>query len=104
MGLDIATTTAISGGVAQATVSDTALNFDDTAITVAEMAAAARAIVFVRSGAINVYYDGTAPTTSAGLKFNTDDKFEILNSVDIGNFQMIRNGSTDAVVDIVLEN
>jgi len=87
----------------QHTISDTALALSDTDLTDAQLAAAARAIVSVRSGAVNIRYDGTAPTTSVGIKFLTGEKFQIVGNLDVNTVQMIRDSTTDAVVDIALE-
>ena len=101
--VDVALSDAISGAVDQHTISSSALALSDTDLTDAHIAAAGRAIISVRSGAINIWYDGSAPTTSAGITFLAGERLVIIGHLDISRLQMIRNGATDAVVDILLE-
>jgi hypothetical protein len=85
------------------TISSTALALSGTGLTAAQVVAASRAIIAVRSGAINTRWDGTDPTTSAGIKWGVGERFQINGSENLANFRMIRDGATDATVDIMLE-
>lgn len=87
----------------QETISDTALFLTDMTFTDAQVEAASRAIIAVRSGSINIRYDGTSPTTDVGLNFVAGNFFQIDGNADIRTLELIRNGASDAVVDISLE-
>lgn len=56
--------------------------------------------ITVRDGAINILWDGTAPTVSSGLLLTTTSLPLILRGLDIPRVRMIRNGSDNATVDI----
>jgi len=93
----------IASAFDQHTISNTALALVDLDFTAAQVLQTSRVIVSVRSGQVNIRYDGTAPTVAIGHTFFTGDIFEIVSNADIQNLQLIRNGATDAVVDVTLE-
>lgn len=82
-------------------VSSTALTLEDFGFTAAQVQQAERALIFVNTNSIRVWWDGTVPTVSEGIVFEVG--FEIYNE-NIRQLQMIRNGSTDAEVAIILES
>lgn len=71
--------------------------------TAAQVARAARAVITVRTAAINVRWDGTSPTTSVGHKFAVGDVFALVGNENITLLQIIRDGASDAVITITLE-
>lgn len=85
----------------QATVSNTALDLDAFGFTAAQVLQAERIYVFVNSNAIRVWWDGSTPTTSDGIKFEVG--FELVGD-NIRNLSMIRDGASDAEVAIILES
>ena len=87
----------------QHTISDTALALVDLDFDQDEIDATNRVVISVRSGSINLRYDGTAPTVAIGHNFITGDTLAIEGQIDIALLQLIRNSTGDAVVDITLE-
>lgn len=87
----------------QHTISSAALALADLDFTQDQVDETARVVISVRSGEVNIAYDGTTPTTSLGHIFTAGDIFEILGNNDVQNLQLIRNGAVDAVVDVTLE-
>ena len=87
----------------QHTISNTSLGLVDTDLTQAQLDLAVRAVISVRSGSINIRYDGTVPTVAIGLTLFVGIPYEIIGDINMANLEMIRNGATDAVVDIMLE-
>ncbi|NIN36645.1 MAG: hypothetical protein GTO60_16740 [Gammaproteobacteria bacterium] len=87
----------------QHTISDTALGLVDLDFTQAQVDDASRAVISVRSGSINIRYDGTAPTIAIGHTWFTGDTFAIVGRYNTDALQIIRNGASDAVIDVTLE-
>ena len=71
--------------------------------TAAQVLAAARAVITVRSSQINIRYDGTSPTVAIGHLYLIGDVFEVLGNNNIERLEFIRNGSTDADITVTLE-
>lgn len=61
------------------------------------------ATITVRSGALNIVWDGSDPTTAGlGVKLTPTSLPLILGDFDISRARMIRDGgTTDAVIDVV---
>lgn len=91
----------ISGSYVQLTVSTTVYDIDDIANDPSMVNAAQSIYISVRSGEINFTYDGTDPTTSTGHVLSTSA--QPTGPYVARAFKMIRNGGTDATVDITLE-
>lgn len=87
----------------QHTISDTALGLVDLDFTQDQVDATNRVVISVRSGSINLRYTGNAPTVAIGHNFTIGDTFAIEGQNDIARLELIRNGSTDAVVFVTLE-
>jgi hypothetical protein len=87
----------------QETISSTSLGLVDLAFTQAQVDEANRIIISVRSGSINIRFDGTVPTVAIGLTLVVGIPYEIVSNPNIQNLQMIRNGGTDAVIDVQME-
>ena len=99
---DINTTEAFTSG--QQTVSSTALLLTAfTAFDQDDVDATARIIVSVRSNQVNVLWDGTAPTVAIGITYQSGDVFEVAGNINIRKLQFIRNGASDSVIDVILE-
>ncbi len=90
----------------QVTISDTAVlltALPSTPFTAAQVDAAARALITVRTNAINLRYDGTSPTVAIGHLYSSEVVFAILGNENIKQLQLIRNSTDDSVVTITLE-
>jgi hypothetical protein len=90
----------------QVTISSTAVLLTAlpvTPFTAAQVLAAARAVITVRTNQINIRYDGTSPTVAIGHLFVSGDTFEILGNSNIERLEIIRNGSSDADITVTLE-
>lgn len=90
----------------QATISSAAVLLTAlpvTPFTAAQVLAAARAVITVRTSQINIRYDGTSPTVAIGHLFVSGDVFEILGNDNIARLEFIRNGATDADITVTLE-
>lgn len=87
----------------QHTISDTALGLVDLDFTQTQVDVTNRVVISIRSGSINLRYDGTVPTVAIGHNFSVGDTLAIEGQTDIALLELIRNGSTDAVVDVTLE-
>lgn len=87
--------------ISSAAVLLTALPVDP--FTAAQVLAAARAVITVRTSQINIRYDGTSPTVAIGHLFLVGDVFEILGNNNIERLEIIRNGATDADITVTLE-
>lgn len=90
----------------QVTISDAAVlltALPSTPFTSAQILAAARAVITVRTSQINIRYDGTSPTVAIGHLYLIGDVFEILGNDNITRLEFIRNGSTDADITVTLE-
>lgn len=74
-----------------------------TPFTAAQVKAAARAVITVRTSQINIRYDGTSPTVAIGHLYLIGDVFEILGNGNIERLEFIRNGATDADITVTLE-
>jgi len=89
---------------AQQTVSDTALALSDfTGITAANVAASSKLRLVVNTNAIRLFYGGTTPTTSNGIRVAANYEFVLYGSNNIANFEIIRDAAADSVVVAVLE-
>jgi hypothetical protein len=87
--------------ISSAAVLLTALPVDP--FTAAQVLQAARAVITVRTSAINIRWDGTSPTVAIGHKFEAGDVFQIQGNFNISQLELIRDGGTDSVVTITLE-
>lgn len=90
----------------QVTITDAAVlltALPSTPFTAAQVLAAARAVITVRTSQINIKYDGTSPTVAIGHLYLIGDVFEILGNYNITRLEIIRNGSTDADITVTLE-
>ncbi|KKN20603.1 hypothetical protein LCGC14_0933850 [marine sediment metagenome] len=90
----------------QVTISNTAVlltALPSTPFTAAQVLAAARAVITVRTSQINVRYDGISPTVAIGHLYLIGDVFEILSNRNIERLEFIRNGATDADITVTLE-
>lgn len=89
----------------QETISNTALSLADMAsFTAAQVDASSRVVVSVRSGSVNILWTGDDPTISTGHNLLTSDIFQVLGNQNIVLFRIIRNGASNATVDITLES
>lgn len=88
----------------QHTVSSTALALSDfTGISAANVAAAKRLWLVVNTNAVRLYYGGTTPTISDGIRIAAGNDFVLFGNEQIGNLEIIRDGASDAEVVAVLE-
>ncbi len=88
----------------QHTVSDTALALSDfTSISEANVKAAKRLWLIVNSNAVRLYYGGTTPTITDGIRISAGNDFVLFGNEQIGKLEIIRDGGTDAEVVAVLE-
>lgn len=90
----------------QVTISNTAVLLTALPVdpfTAAQVLAAARAVITVRTEDINIRYDGTSPTVAIGHLYTATTTFEILGNANIERLELIRNDTNDAVVTITLE-
>jgi hypothetical protein len=86
------------------TVSSTALALADfTGITAANVDASSRLWLTVNSGSVRLYYGGTTPTTSAGHLVISGSDLLLSGSEVLAQFQVIRDGGSDATVTVTLE-
>jgi len=102
-------TRSINTFFAQGTVSSTAMSLTNAAFgfTATQVAQADHVLISVDTGAIRITWDAakTVPTTSKGMVI-TDRNWplaDIVGTINAQNIQMIRDGSTDAVVNVMLE-
>lgn len=86
---------------AQVTVSTTVIGISTIAPNVATRALSNSAIISVRSGELNILWGGSNPTIATGLRRTSSMEPLVLYGTDVPNMRLIRNGGTDAVVDIV---
>lgn len=85
----------------QGTVSNTALTLVAFGFSAADVQQAEKAYVIVNTNGIRVWWDGSVPTTTNGAVFEVGLE---LYSDNIRNFQMIRDGASDAEVVVILES
>jgi hypothetical protein len=83
----------------QATVSTTVKGLAD--IYPSPPTRLATAVITVRSGALNIVWDGSDPTTALGMKLTTTSQPLILRNMDIDRMRMIRDAGVDAVIDVM---
>ena len=98
--------TSIAIATKQVTISNaavllTALPVDP--FSAAQVLAAARAIITVRTEDINIRYDGTSPTVAIGHLYTATATFEIVGNENIALLELIRNDAADSIVTITLE-
>ncbi len=84
-------------------VSSTALDLDTFGFTAAEVATARVLHLTVSANALRYRYDGGDPTTAAGHYVPTSGSLILYGAADIAAFKMIRDGASDATVQVTLE-
>jgi len=88
----------------QATISNTAVYLKDiSGLSTTLVNTAQSALIQVRSGEINLSHAPEAPTTSEGITITAGQSFTLVGPNVVRNTQLIRNGGTDATVDLILE-
>jgi len=88
----------------QHTVSDTALALSDfTGISAANVLASTRMWLTVNTESVRIWYGGSTPTVDEGALIFAGSDLVLYGHTQIANFAIIRNGSTDAEVVVVLE-
>ena len=92
-----------------ATVSSTAISLVTFGFSAAVVQSADKIIIGVEAGALRVTYDtdlANPPTVSAGLKIPTNNYpfWIIYGRPNASNMKLIRDGSSDATVTIVIES
>lgn len=92
----------------QATVSTVAKSLIGVGFTAAQVAIADRVIISVDTGALRVIWDTapTAPTTTKGIYIpNKNNPYFVLEGrTNAALLQMIRDGGSDATVNIMIES
>lgn len=73
----------------------------DSAIGLSVPSGATRAVVGVESQPIRYRNDGEEPTSSVGFLVKADVTFELHGNEALKNFQAIRSGETDGVLNII---
>jgi len=56
------------------------------------------AVIVVENADIRITLEGTAPTSSVGLRLSEDDSIELFSNETIALFRAIRTGSTSGVI------
>lgn len=88
----------------QATISNTALTLDDLAgVTTPMVNAASSVLISVRTGSINFTTDGTTPTTSTGHAVAEGGSVQLVGPRVVSALKLIRNGASNATIDVTLE-
>lgn len=88
----------------QHSVSSTALALTDfDLIDSDDVKATNRLWLIVNTNAVRLYYGGTTPTVSDGIRIAAGNDFVVFGNEQIGNLKIIRDGATDAEVVAVLE-
>ena len=88
----------------QETISNTALALADfTGITTANVAASSKLRLIVNTNAVRLFYGGTTPTITNGIRVAAGSEFVLYGSTNVANFEIIRDAAADSVVVVVLE-
>jgi hypothetical protein len=87
-----------------ATVAGTALTLITFGFTAAQVNAAKRAYITVRTGAISVtWVSGVTAVAADGICFPAGGTYEVEGPKNLQNLSMIRDTATSATVTIILE-
>jgi hypothetical protein len=88
----------------QETISNTAKTLAQfTGITAANVDASSKLYLHVNTNAVRLFYGGTVPTVSNGIRIAANNSFVLYGSDNITNFKIIRDASLDSEVVVVLE-
>lgn len=86
------------------TVSSSSKSILDFAFTQTQIDSAVRAIICAHTNAaVCLWTAGETPTATHGIEIAAGYSIEVTDRANIGNIKLIRQGSSDSVVTILLE-